>query len=113
MKILLKFLTCLFILSPNMVMSETMKDLVERNGLHYKKFSDVPFSGKITGRTRGSFKNGKKHGLWVYYHDNGRLSEKGAYKNGKKEGLWIWFKKEGAILGLFSGTYKDGEKVSD
>mgnify|MGYP001162120857 CR=1 FL=1 len=113
MKSLLTLLICLFILSPNVAVSETMKDLVKRNGLHYKKFSDVPFTGKITGRIRGSFKNGEKHGPWVFYHDNGRLSEKGSYKKGKKEGLWIWFKKEGAVLGPFKGTYKNGEKIGD
>ena len=113
MKTLLTLLTCLFILSPNVVLSETMEDLVRRDGLYYKPFTEVPFTGKITGRTRGSFKNGKKLGPWVFYHDNGRLSEKGTYKNGKKEGLWIWFKKEGAVLGPFTVTYKDGKKISD
>jgi hypothetical protein len=47
-----------------------MKDLVEREGLFYKKFSDVPFTGKTTGNEQGSLKNGKKDGPWVYYHDN-------------------------------------------
>ena len=28
--------------------SETWDDLVERDGLFYKKFTDVPFTGKIT-----------------------------------------------------------------
>jgi hypothetical protein len=113
---MIKFLTllsCLFILSPNIVLSETMKDLVKRKGLYYRPFTEVPFTGKITGRTRGSFKNGKKHGSWVFYHDNGRLSEKGTYKNGKKEGLWIWFKREGVVLGPFTVTYKDGKRISD
>jgi hypothetical protein len=27
-----------------------MDDLVKREGLYYKKFSDVPFSGKATGK---------------------------------------------------------------
>lgn len=109
----LSFITCLFIFSPNVVLSETLKDLVKLGGLYYKPFTEVPFTGKITGRTRGSLKNGKKHGPWIYYHDNGKLSEKGTYKNGKKEGLWFWFKKDGAVLGPFTGTFKDGRKVSD
>ena len=45
-------------------------DLVEREYLWYKKFTDVPFSGKVTGeilyphgerrQLQGSFKNGGK-----------------------------------------------------
>ena len=48
----------------------TMDDLVERDGLYYKKFTDVPFTGKITGRGQGSIKNGKKDGEWIIYHKN-------------------------------------------
>ena len=67
-----------------MVLSETMDDLVERNGLYYKKFSDTPFTGKITGKYQGSYKNGKRDGEWVGYHYDGQLTSKGNYKNGKK-----------------------------
>ena len=52
-------------LSPNVVMGETMDDLVEREGLYYKKFSDTPFTGKVTGVYQGNFKNGKEDGAWV------------------------------------------------
>jgi hypothetical protein len=113
MKMLITLLTCLFILSPNVLLSETMEKLVERNGLYYKPFTEVPFTGTITGRIRGSIQNGRKHGLWVFYYDNGRLSEKGTYKNGKKEGLWIWFKKDGPVLGPFTGNYKNDKLISD
>jgi hypothetical protein len=65
------------------------------------------------GRTRESLKSGKKYGPWVFCHDYGKLSEEGAYKNGKKEGLWALFKKDRTVLGPFTGTFKDGKKVSD
>ena len=29
-------------------------DLVKRDGFHYKKFTDLPFTGKTTGKTQGS-----------------------------------------------------------
>ena len=38
--------------------SVTLGDLVEREGIYYEKFTDVPFSGKVTGSEQGSFKNG-------------------------------------------------------
>ena len=46
--------------------SETFADLVYRDGLYYKKFTDVPFTGEITGEVQGSIKNGKKEGEWVF-----------------------------------------------
>ena len=42
-----------------------MDDLVERDGVHYKKFTQVPFTGEVTGKEQGSFKNGKKEGFWT------------------------------------------------
>ena len=75
-------LTFLF---PTFAIGETMADLVERDGMHYKKFSDVPFTGKITGPGQGSFKNGKEHGPWIHYKENGTVEIlTGTYKNGVK-----------------------------
>ena len=88
-----------------------MKDLVERDGLHYKKFSVVPFTGKITGNTQGTFKNGKKDGPWVSYHENGQLWTKGTYKNGKKDGPWVGYEDDGTVWEKYTGTFKDGKKV--
>ncbi len=62
---------------------KTMNDLVITNGLYYRKFTEVPFTGNTTGKTQGSFRNGKKHGPWVSYHDNGQLRSKVTYKDGK------------------------------
>ena len=42
-------------------------DLVEERGLFYKKFSGVPFTGKVTGRVQGELKDGKMDGPWVKY----------------------------------------------
>ena len=73
------------LLFPSLVLSETVKwgDLIVREGLHYKKFTDVPFTGKITGEWQGAFRNGKREGPWVEYHDNGQLFDKRTYKDGK------------------------------
>ena len=48
----------LVLLFPSLALGETMRDLVERDGLHYKKFTTVPFSGKVTGNAQGTFKDG-------------------------------------------------------
>ena len=86
-------------------------DLVKRDGLHYKKFTDVPFTGKVTGKEQGTYKDGKRDGPWVSYHDEGQLSYKGIYKDGEKDGPWVSYLKGGAVYESSTGTFRDGEKV--
>ena len=90
-----------------------IKDLVERGGLHYKKFSDVPFTGKTTGQEQVTFKNGKKHGPWVVYHKNGQLYEKGTFKDGKQDAPWVYYYEDGTVNKYATGTYKNDWKISD
>ena len=127
-------LTCLFLLSPTVVMGQSLdgivqkgsdflckstgvgcpetidaKDLVERHGLYYKKFSDAPFNGEVTGRLQGRMKNGKKYGPWNNFHENGQLNIKGTYKDGKWDGPWFrYYHKNGQLMQ--KGTYKDGKE---
>jgi antitoxin component YwqK of YwqJK toxin-antitoxin module len=136
-KLSLTLLTCLLFLSPNVVLSETMDDLVVRDGLYYKKSSDVPFSGEVAGLSKGTFKNGKVDGIWigyydngqlnykttfnklkmegasVHYHKNGQLWSKGNFKNGEREGAWVDYNKDGTIVKKLTGTFKNGKKVSN
>ena len=74
----------LTLLFPALAFGETMKDLVLRDGIFYKKFSEVPFTGKTTGKYQGSFKDGKKVGHWVEYWKDGQLLSKETYKDGVK-----------------------------
>ena len=99
----------LTLLFPAFAFGETMNDLVKREGIHYKKFSLVPFTGKITGNAQGTFRNGKKHGPYVQYHNNGQLWTKGTYKDGKREGPWVFYYSNGQLLQ--KETYKDGKLV--
>ena len=118
-----------------LALGQTLDDLVEREGIYYKRFTDVPFTGKTTGKIQGTFRNGKKEGLWVRYYENGQLwyettykdgkwngpwvgyypdgqiSSKGTHKDDKKVGLWVHHYKNGQIEE--KGTYKDGVKISD
>ena len=72
-----------------------MDDLVEREGIYYEKFTDVPFSGKVTGKTTGRFVNGKFEGSFIGYYDNGQLKTRGNYVDGKSDGLWKSFDEVG------------------
>ncbi len=90
-------------------MKVTMDDLVERGGLYYQKITDVPFDGKVTGKTeQGSFTDGKKDGSWEWYHDNGQIETQGTYKDGEKDGSWECYYDNGQLWE--KGTYKDGNR---
>ena len=131
-------LTIIFLSLLSSSCSTPSEDLLVRDGLYYKKFSEVPFSGKVTGLRNGSIKNGKAEGEWISYHDNGQLyskgnykngkaegewfiyfwsngqlMRKGNYKNGKREGAWVEYHTDGTLDRVRSGTFKNGVKISD
>jgi len=62
---------------------------------------------------KGTFKDGKRDGPWVYYHDKGQLRAKGTYKDGKRDGPWVEFHYNGTVYEKYTGTYKNGKKISD
>ena len=73
MKTLLTIIFISLLSSPSWSVSSD--DLVKREGIYYEKFTDVPFTGKVTGQEQGSIKNGKKEGAWVGYHKDGRVDK--------------------------------------
>ena len=115
--------------------SETIDDLVQREGMFYLKFSDIPFSGELEGIQQGLVSEGKKQGKWLEFWIAGQLKNKGEYNNGKKNGLWLLFYTNGQLMGKgnyledredvewqyylrdgtinqeTSGNYKDGRKI--
>lgn len=85
--------------------------LVERDGLYFKKFSDIPYTGQYSGPLEletGSFVDGKPHGLWVSYYLNGQLKNKGEYQDGKRSGHWVFRHETGELM--FEGGFKEGVK---
>ena len=92
--------------SPSWSETVSRDDLVERNDLFYKKFTDVPFTGEVKGLWVGELKEGKKDGLWLLYQQNGQLGTKAVYKNGLRNGLFEDYFSNGC-LGT-KGNYKDG-----
>jgi antitoxin component YwqK of YwqJK toxin-antitoxin module len=86
--------------------SEELSDLVVRDELYYKKFSNEPFTGHIEGKTQGYIKNGKKEGEWVNYWDNGQLFIKTTFKNGKHHGPYLSYHRNGKPW--INTTLRDG-----
>ena len=112
-KIFITFFTVLFCLTSSVSWSLKLYELVERDGIYYKKFSDIPFTGKIESRKigTGNYKNGKRDGSWIGYYDNGQLMYKGNWKNGKREDAWVSYWNSGKLKN--KGIYKNGIKISD
>jgi len=139
-KLMLLLLSSLF---SSLSWGEAMDDLVERDGIYYKKFSDVPFTGPVEIRnfrgvlhkgyvkngksdgpwvaywlngqlsSQGNYKKGEKDGPWISYWENGHLWDKGEYKNGKRDGRWVFYHPDGSLNKKSSGVLKNGKKMSD
>mgnify|MGYP001254505696 CR=1 FL=1 len=78
---------------------------------------------------KGTYKDGKEDGPWFSYHDNGQLWWKRTYKDGerdgpyvfyhengqlwKKEDPWVFYQEDGTVIEYWSGTFKNGVKISD
>ena len=88
--------------------SETMEDLVLKDGIYYRISDQHPFSGEINGKNHGFLKDGLRHGAWIYFYDDGEVKSKGRFKNGRKHGHWIGFYANGKLF--YKGDYLDGKK---
>ena len=82
----------LFIFStPSWSESVPSYEMIQRDGLWYKKFTNTPFTGTATGQSQGKLLNGKQEGEWIYYYPDGQLDSKGNFKDGKTN-LIYWKK---------------------
>ena len=103
-----------FLSSPSWSETISMEELVmnQTNGLVYKKFTTEPFTGSTTptsdNPTKGSYKRGKKHGVWETFHNNGLLQSKKNYKDGKEHGVWEWYYPNGQLE--WEVNWKDGKR---
>ena len=83
-------------------------ELIERDGLFYKKFTDIPYTGKVSGERQGSMRNGKEEGEWKFYYGDNALKAKGTYKQGKQNGNFTIYHDNSQIL--YQGNYLKGKK---
>ena len=92
--------------------------LQERDGLMYEVNSTKPYSGKAISlyengqkKGEGTFKDGKREGLFVYWHENGQKSQEETFKDGKREGLFVYWYENGKKKS--EGTFIDGTPQPD
>ena len=112
MKLIITFISILFITllsSPSWSDTLSVNELVWRDGLLYKKFSNEPFTGDIRGKSNGTIKDGKRIGPWEDYHNNGQLHISKNFVDGKEHGSWIGYHKNGLLWGR--GQINMGEEV--
>ncbi len=101
MKSLTLLLTTIFLFSSPVVWGEEVEfgDLIERDGLYYKKFSEEPFSGTVCCEWRGKIVKGNREGKWTHWDDNGQLFSRINYKNGEWNGLFETYYRNGQLWG--------------
>ena len=117
------FIVCLFFLTLTAeANAEALSgnQIVEKDGISYSTLSNEPYNGSVinffsNGQLdyKGSFKNGKKEGIWVGYYLDGQLRFKGRYRNGKRHGRWETKTKYGQKKRWQSGMFKNDIRISD
>ena len=66
--------------------------------VYYEKFSDLPYTGEITGEEQGSLRKGLKEGEWVEYYYNGQLESQENFKNGLRNGKSVWYPQQWTFM---------------
>ncbi len=57
----------------------------------------------------GEYKDGERHGYWIYYFENGNVWSEGFYNMGKNDGKRLTYFENGKLR--YEAWYKDGERV--
>lgn len=65
--------------------------------------AQTPYSKKYQGSNQNSVEGtldaaGRRTGNWVWYYQNGRVSQRGAYNAGNKTGTWTFFYEDGSRM---------------
>ncbi len=66
-------------------------------------------SGKM--KVSGSFKDGQKHGQWIFYYENGLKANEDWFFEGEPDGRSTSWNKNGTTRS--NGYYKHGERVRE
>ncbi len=91
--------------------------LIEMGRLKYhpetkELYSGEVFQNRMGGEKEfeGSYKDGKKDGVWITWYENGQKSDEGTWKDGERDGLRTGWYENGQKW--YEGTYKDGKLIS-
>ncbi len=70
---------------------------------HYYKSGIVKATGPVVG-------DQQMDGKWVFYRENGMVSEVGHFKAGVKHGIWMQYDKLGQLV--YEAEFSGGKEVS-
>ena len=77
------------------------------NGKQHGSWERYYDNGKLS--YKGNYVDGKEHGYWEVYHSNGNLWSKGNYVDGIRHGYWEYYYSSGNLYS--KGFYDMGNKV--
>ena len=88
--------------------------LIDKDFLKYhpetkELYSGEVFQNRMGGEKEfeGSYKDGKKDGLWTTWYENGQKNSERTYKDNKRDGLWTEWYENGQKKS--EGTWKNGK----
>ncbi len=70
--------------------------------------NDIVISREMINRID---ENGRKQGLWKFFHENGKIQMEGKYLNDKKHGIFKIYDKKGALVSI--EKYQNDEIIKD
>ena len=57
----------------------------------------ITYLSQLEKKNMNNIVNGKREGIWMIYHENGKLCYKGEYNNGKQVGYWETYQPHGQL----------------
>ena len=78
------------------------KELIDKKGVKYVYGSKKPFSGRVFDNYKnkgrkltGELKNGKMHGNWTFWNEDGKTDREESYLLDQKNGEWTYYDNKG------------------
>jgi len=72
---------------------------------------EIHFFEDGTIQVEGTLKNGKRHGIWTFYHKNGKVWSKGEFNKGMSVGIFNIYDENGQIK--VKSYYKNNTKIKE
>ncbi|MCD4773903.1 MAG: hypothetical protein K8R41_11030 [Bacteroidales bacterium] len=89
--------------------SPKLVKLYEINGDSKTMLKEISFYPNRQERYEGAYKEGKRHGDWIYFFENGNKWSKGSFDNGLRNGFGTTWHKNGNKY--FEGSYNQGHRT--
>lgn len=119
-KYIIYFVLCLFAVSCSQketVVEERFPDGSDKLVVTYKvkgddkeKIKELKYYPNGNKEYEGEYKNGKKHGEWIYWYKNGFVWSEGEFYEDKSDGIRKVYHENGQLY--YEGEYDEGKQIS-